>query len=62
MERRRRTSTYDGQCDTNRFAISAVIPIFHVHGDADETVPLKNNAGKLANHYEALGGNVQLRF
>ncbi len=45
-----------------RFAISAVIPIFHVHGDADETVPLKNNAGKLANHYEALGGNVQLRF
>ena len=45
-----------------RFAISAVIPIFHVHGDADETVSLKNNAGKLANHYEALGGNVQLKI
>ena len=38
----------------------ASIPIFHVHGDVDEVVPLAENAGALAQRYEALGGNVQL--
>ena len=52
----------DGRCDANRFATSAVIPIFHVHGDVDETVPLEDNAGKLAKRYETLGGNVQLKI
>ena len=38
----------------------AGVPIFHVHGDVDETVPLEDNAGELAERYEALGGAVQL--
>ena len=34
------------------------VPIFHVHGDVDEPVPLESNSAELARRYEALGGNA----
>jgi len=36
----------------------AGVPIFHVHGEADEVVPLEQNSAELARRYEALGGSV----
>lgn len=38
----------------------AHIPIFHVHGDKDSTVPLEANSAELARRYRALGGEVQV--
>jgi pimeloyl-ACP methyl ester carboxylesterase len=38
----------------------ARVPIFHIHGDADAVVPLKDNSGELARRYRELGGVVQL--
>ena len=38
----------------------ACVPIFHVHGDLDETVPLEVNVGELARRYQQLGGSVEL--
>ena len=38
----------------------AGVPILHVHGDADEVVPLEKNSGELARRYRALGGQMQL--
>jgi pimeloyl-ACP methyl ester carboxylesterase len=38
----------------------AGVPILHVHGDADKTVPLEKNPGELARRYRALGGQVKL--
>ena len=38
----------------------AGIPILHVHGDSDTTVPLEKNAGELDRRYRALGGQVRL--
>ena len=34
----------------------ARVPIFHVHGDKDGTVPLEKNSAELARRYKALGG------
>jgi len=38
----------------------AKVPIFHVHGDVDTLVPLKDNSGELARRYRELGGPVEL--
>jgi len=38
----------------------ANVPIFHIHGDVDTTVPLEDNSGELARRYRQLGGNAQL--
>ncbi len=36
----------------------AGIPIFHVHGDKDGTVPLEKNSAELARRYRALKGEI----
>jgi len=38
----------------------AGVPIFHLHGDSDTAVPLKENSGELAREYQRLGGNMEL--
>lgn len=38
----------------------AKVPIFHIHGDSDVVVPLKDNSGELANRYRELGGAMEL--
>ncbi len=38
----------------------AHIPIIHVYGDADDTVPPRENTLLLQQRYEALGGHVEL--
>lgn len=39
----------------------AGVPIFHIHGDRDEVVPLEANSGELAKSYHRLGGTMILR-
>jgi pimeloyl-ACP methyl ester carboxylesterase len=39
----------------------ARVPIFHIHGDVDTTVPLKENSGEVARQYEKLGGQMELK-
>jgi len=39
---------------------AAKIPILHVYGDADESVPWDENTGLLARRYRQLGGDIQL--
>ncbi len=39
----------------------AGVPIFHIHGDIDATVPLKDNSGEVAKRYEKLGGKMELK-
>lgn len=39
---------------------AAGIPILHIHGDADELVPLEPNSGTLLKRYHALGGGMDL--
>jgi len=38
----------------------AHVPIFHIHGDSDTTVPLEANSGALAQHYAQFGGQMKL--
>ncbi|MEY3898142.1 MAG: hypothetical protein RLZZ214_3663 [Verrucomicrobiota bacterium] len=38
----------------------AGIPLFAIHGDKDELVPLDANTGEMCKRYEALGGKMQL--
>ena len=38
----------------------AKVPIFHIHGDSDTVVPLKDNSGELAKRYRELGGTIEL--
>jgi pimeloyl-ACP methyl ester carboxylesterase len=38
----------------------AKVPIRHIHGDKDGTVPLELNSGELAKRYKALGGPVTI--
>lgn len=35
-------------------------PLFLVHGDSDEPVPLEHNSGVVRDRYAALGGRVEL--
>lgn len=37
------------------------IPIFHIHGDDDQVVPLEHNSGELAKRYQKLGGQMTLK-
>ena len=36
------------------------VPIFHIHGDSDATVPLKRNSRVIHDRYKALGGSMEL--
>ena len=36
------------------------VPIFHIHGDIDTTVPLEENSGELARRYRQFGGEITL--
>jgi len=38
----------------------AGVPIFHLHGDDDDVVPLEENSGLLADRYRKLGGEMEL--
>jgi len=40
----------------------AGVPIFHVHGDSDTLVPLKDNSAIVAQRYRELGGTMRLRI
>jgi len=40
----------------------AGVPIFHIHGDTDDVVPLQDNSGLLASRYRELGGAMRLRI
>ncbi|MDC0325802.1 prolyl oligopeptidase family serine peptidase [bacterium] len=46
----------------NRLAplAEAKVPILHIHGDKDTTVPLEMNSAELARRYTALGGPVKI--
>ena len=36
------------------------VPLFHIHGDSDDVVPLEPNAGELVRRYRSLGGPAEL--
>lgn len=38
----------------------ARVPLFHIHGDADKTVPLANNSQTVHDRYTAMGGRMEL--
>ncbi len=38
----------------------AKVPIFHIHGDRDATVPLDKNSGEVEKRYSKLGGKMAL--
>ena len=38
----------------------AGVPIFHIHGDRDTSVPLEANSGELAKRYRGAGGQMTL--
>ena len=40
----------------------AGVPIFHIHGDVDAVVPLKDNSGEVARQYDKLGGKMELKI
>ena len=40
----------------------AGVPIFHIHGDTDDVVPLPDNSALLASRYRELGGSMRLRI
>jgi pimeloyl-ACP methyl ester carboxylesterase len=39
---------------------AARVPIFHVHGDADDVITLEEHSAELARRYQALGGPMEL--
>lgn len=41
---------------------AAGVPIFAIHGDADQLVPLEANSAALAARYRALGGKIELEI
>jgi len=40
----------------------AKVPIFHIHGDRDTTVPLDKNSGEVKKRYDKLGGKMTLEI
>jgi hypothetical protein len=40
----------------------AKVPIFHIHGDVDRTVPLAANSALLLERYKTAGGKMQLKI
>jgi pimeloyl-ACP methyl ester carboxylesterase len=39
---------------------AARVPVFHIHGDRDEPVPLESNSGAFVRRYRELGGPAEL--
>ena len=39
----------------------AKVPIFHIHGDRDDVVPLDRNSGELVQRYSKLGAKMTLK-
>ncbi len=39
---------------------AAHVPVFHIHGDSDDVVPLENNSAELVRRYRELGGTAEL--
>lgn len=39
---------------------NAKVPIFHIQGDSDATVPMEANSGAVAKRYRELGGTMEL--
>jgi len=48
--------------DRLRPLAEARVPIYHIHGDLDEVVPLERNSGELARRYRELGGKMTLHM
>jgi pimeloyl-ACP methyl ester carboxylesterase len=46
--------------DRLRPLAEAHVPIYHIHGDRDDVVPLDRNSGALARRYRELGGQMTL--
>jgi len=42
--------------------VKAKIPLYHIHGTADDLVPLAANSQELASRYRALGGQIELEI
>ena len=40
---------------------SLKVPVYHIHGDRDGTVPLEKNSGLIKERYTALGGTMTLQ-
>jgi fermentation-respiration switch protein FrsA (DUF1100 family) len=40
----------------------AGVPVFHIHGDDDDVVPLEQNSGMVKARYEDLGGRMTLKI
>ncbi|MBS12828.1 MAG: alpha/beta hydrolase [Gemmatimonadetes bacterium] len=40
--------------------VDANVPIYHIHGDRDDVVPIEGNSGDLAERYTTLGGQMTL--
>lgn len=38
------------------------VPIFHIHGDQDNVVPLEANSATIAERYQKLGGTMELKI
>lgn len=49
-------------CDRLAPLADANVPIFHIHGDRDGTVPLEKNSGLMKARYTALGGEMILEI
>jgi len=47
--------------DRLKFLATEKVPVFHIHGDADQVVPLPENSGELAKRYKAMGGTIALK-
>jgi hypothetical protein len=46
--------------DRLRPLAEARVPIYHIHGDRDNVVPIERNSGELARRYRELGGEMTL--
>ncbi|MDZ4818964.1 MAG: prolyl oligopeptidase family serine peptidase [Planctomycetota bacterium] len=60
-EMKSRTSEFN-PIDNLKPLADARVPLFHLHGDADELVPLEPNSGVAANRYRQFGGNLKLKI
>ena len=52
--------TQHNPIDRLKALAKAKVPILHIHGDKDGTVPLESNSAELATRYEAFGGPVEI--
>lgn len=49
-------------CDNLAPLAKAKIPLYHIHGTADDIVPLEANSEELARRYRELGGRIELEI